>query len=130
MYRIVRKWVAAITVGVAILVSSGEGARASDEQSLSDVRCVVVGLRMIQANDEQQSAAGMMLAAYYLGRLDGRSRDGDSERLIKSEAQKMTLAEFRFNATRCGKALEVKGKQIQRAGTYLSSQSQDDSSRR
>lgn len=92
---------------------------ASELQIVSDVRCVVVGLRMAQMTVPQQRAAGMMLAVYYLGRLDGRAADAEVEELIKKEAGKMTTAEFRSNAVRCGKALTLKGQEIQKVGADL-----------
>lgn len=114
-------------VSVAVFIGFSAGVCASEQQTSSNVSCAVVGLRMIQATDPQQSSAGMMLAVYYLGRLDERLSEADSERMIRSEAKKMTSAEFRSAATRCGKALSAKGLQIQRAGAYLSDGAQDGS---
>jgi len=75
---------------------------------------------MTQMSAAQQRDAGMMLATYYLGRLDGQLQDAEGERLIELEATKMTSAEFRANAIRCGKALTAKGQEIQNITAALS----------
>lgn len=100
------------------------GAEAANRYALSDVRCVVVGLRMVEMPVSQQRTAGMMLAIYYLGRLDGRAPDAEVEGLIEREAERMTAAEFRANAVRCGKALTLKGQEIQKIGADLSRKAQ------
>lgn len=110
-----------IVIMVCALLAIGlcEKAHASDRQTVADVRCVVVGLRMVQMTMPQQRAAGMMLAMYYLGRLDGRASHAEIEELIEREVGKMNQAEFRASAARCGKALARKGKEIQKIGAAL-----------
>ena len=66
----------------------------------------------------------MMLAVYYLGRLDSGAPDAEVEGLIEKEAREMTEAEFRANAVRCGKALTLKGQEIQKIGADLSGKAQ------
>lgn len=105
---------AALTCGPAL------GADAMSRYALSDVRCVVVGLRMAEATVPGQRAAGVMLAIYYLGRLDGRAADVELEGLIEREAETMTAAQFRSNAIRCGKAITLKGQEIREIGADLS----------
>lgn len=121
-----RLW--SLSVGVVLLVALAcgpfFGADAANRFTLSDVRCVVVGLRMAEMPGSQQRGAGMMLAIYYLGRLDGRALDSEVEGLIAREAEKMTAAEFRSNAVRCGKDLTLKGQEIQRIGADLSRKAQ------
>jgi hypothetical protein len=65
-----------------------------------------------------------MLAVYHLGRLDSRAPDAEVEGLIEKEAEKMTAAEFRANAVRCGKALTLKGQEIQKIASDLSRNAQ------
>lgn len=116
----------AIAALVGMILASGlcEAARASDPQMIADVDCVVVGLRMVQMSIPQQQSAGLMLAIYYLGRLDGRASDAEMEELIERDAEKMTAVEFRANAIRCGKALTLKGQEIQKIGADLSGKAQ------
>lgn len=97
-------------------------AAASDGQTIADVRCVVVGIRMIEMTAPQQRAAGMMLAVYYLGRLDAGSQYAHTDRLIEQEARKMTSTEFRADAVRCGEALQSKGAEIQRIDAIVHGQ--------
>ena len=99
-------------------------ADATNRRVLSDVRCVVVGMRMVAYGTPQQRGAGMLLAMYYFGRLDGRAPGFGADRLIEDEARKMGAAEYRANAARCGKALTVKGKEIERIGAALSRKAQ------
>jgi hypothetical protein len=115
--------VAAILAAVGMLIGACETVCASDRQVVADVRCVVVGLRMVQMAPQQRTAA-LMLAAYYLGRLDSRVSDSEVEELIEQEAEKMSAAEFRAGATRCGKALTIKGEEIREVGAYLSRKAQ------
>jgi hypothetical protein len=79
---------------------------------------------MVQTAAPQQRTAALMLAAYYLGRLDNRAPDAEVERLIEREAEKMTEAEYRAGATRCGKALTLKGQEIQKIGADLTHKAQ------
>ena len=117
-------------IAVAILASFGmalglyQEVYASNHQVASDVRCVVVGLRMMQMTAPQQQGAGTMVTLYYLGRLDSRVPDAEADGLIESEAEKMTAAEFRANAVRCGKAFSLRGKEIQKIGADLSRKAQ------
>lgn len=104
---------------ITISIIHCEPAHASDQDRAADVACVVVGLRMAQASTPEQRDAGIILAAYYLGRLDEQLRDAESERLIESEAGNMSSAEFRANAVRCGNALASKGQEIQKIGAKL-----------
>jgi hypothetical protein len=121
-----RRWSSSVwlVLFAALACAPNLAARAANRYGLSDVRCVVVGLRMVEMPVSQQRAAGMMLAIYYLGRLDGRAPDTEVEGLIEREAEKMTAAEFRSNAVRCGKALTLKGQEIQRIGADLSRKAQ------
>ncbi|HEV2272335.1 MAG TPA: hypothetical protein VGR92_23005 [Steroidobacteraceae bacterium] len=94
--------------------------QAADQQVVADADCVVVGLRMSQMTRPDQRAAGMLLTAYYLGRLQGREPHFDVERLIKMQARSMSSAGFRANAARCGKSLAASGQEIQKISTDLS----------
>lgn len=95
-------------------------AAADDREQLADVRCIVVAMRSFSEGTPQQRGAEMMLAMYYFGRLDAEARGVDIAHLIERETEKMTLAQVRENATRCGKALVAKGLEIQEIGVNLS----------
>jgi hypothetical protein len=118
--RVVLSWRrAGILAAVGIVIGLCQVVFASDRQAPTDVRCVVVGLRMVEMTAPQARAAGMMLSVYYLGRLDSRVPDAEVEGLIEKEAREMTEAQFRANAVRCGKALTLKGREIQKIGADL-----------
>lgn len=122
--NIVGKAGAAILANVAMFVGAGGAARATDHQVVADVKCVVVGLRMMQMTAQQQQGAGTMVALYYLGRLDSRVPDAEAGGLIESEAEKMSAAEFRAGAVWCGKGLALRGKEIQKISADLSRRTQ------
>jgi hypothetical protein len=115
----VKRRSAEIIAIAGIFVGLWQTAVAADRQAVADVRCVVVGLRMIEMTAPQQRAAGMMIALYYLGRLDGEGQETALEPLIETEAKKMTEPEFRANAVRCGKAFTLKGQEMQKIGADL-----------
>jgi hypothetical protein len=94
-------------------------AHADDGESVADVRCVIVAIQIGKMPGAAQQAAATMTALYYLGRLDGRSPKLDLEDLIAKEAVKMTSADFRSEAVRCGNALAEKGDVLQRIGNDL-----------
>lgn len=99
-------------------------AYATDRQSSVDVRCILVAMHMASSGVPVQRGAAMMVAMYYFGRLDDRSPHADIEQLIETEAGKMTLAELRASAARCGKALEEKSHEFARIGADLARKGQ------
>jgi hypothetical protein len=95
---------------------------AAEEQSpdtIADVRCLAVGLRISQSPDPAQKNAGLMVTLYYLGRLDGRTPTLGLEDLIAQEIEKMNDAVFRAEAMRCGNHLTVRGQQLTEIGEDL-----------
>ena len=72
-----------VSVFILLGISSIAKVRATDHEVLADARCVVVAMKMATLNNPQQRSTGVMLAIYYLGRLDGRSLHTDTERLIE-----------------------------------------------
>lgn len=94
-------------------------AYATEPQMLADARCVVVGMNMSALSVPEQRDAGTVIAAYFLGRLDGRSLNVDVPQLIQQEASKMTAEDLRAEAVRCGKTLTEKGQEIARLNAAL-----------
>lgn len=82
---------------------------ATDRSSVADARCVIVASRMVTLQDAQQRGAGMLLAMFYLGRLEARNGYAEERRLILEEAKSMTVSDLRSAAMRCGKALQEEG---------------------
>jgi len=93
---------------------------ADETETAGDARCFIVGIQMSRAADASQQNAGLLLALYYLGRLDGMVPKVDLEELLAKETPAMAeLAEFKKEAVRCGKALSEKGVAIQQIGQHL-----------
>lgn len=108
-----------------LLVVSGL-ACAQDAESAADVRCVIVGIWMTNSTNLAQRAAGPMLSAYYIGRLDGRHPDFDLENAIMGELPKMMIqAEFVANAHRCGRDLTAMGGRLTVVGKDLVKRGQE-----
>jgi len=99
-----------------ILVLLPAYAQAPQGETIEDVRCVIVGMKMGSTGNSTQQSAGMMTALYYIGRLDGREPKLDIEVLLAKELVKMTPADFSREATRCGSHLTEKGKEITKIG--------------
>jgi hypothetical protein len=91
-------------------------AQAPQGDTIEDVRCVIVGMKLVGSGNSTQQSAGMMDALYYIGRLDGREPKLDIEVLLAKEFVKMTPTDFSHEATRCGGHLTEKGKEITKMG--------------
>jgi hypothetical protein len=94
--------------------------QAQDSETIGDVRCVVVGIKIGGTSNAAQQSAGLLLTMYYIGRLDGRVPKLDFEGLLAKEAIKMTALEFKSEASRCGIHLTQKGEQITKIGKDMS----------
>ncbi len=91
-------------------------ASAQDAEIIADLRCVIVGMGASEMPDPNVHSAGMMLTIYYLGRLDARVPKLDIEEPMIKEISKMTPADYKSEAQRCGASLTTKGQQITRIG--------------
>jgi len=94
-------------------------AESQDAETIADVRCVVVGIKIGGAINSPQQSAGAMLALYYIGRLEGRVPKPDIEGLILSESSSMTTAEYTSEAKRCAAGLAGKAQQIAEIGKIM-----------
>lgn len=94
-------------------------AMAQDADTVADVRCVAVGIRSAELPDSRQKSTGLLMALYFIGRLDGRDPKLDLETLLAEQLAKMTAADFTAEAARCGNSLATKGAQITHVGQDL-----------
>ena len=94
-------------------------AMAQDADTVADVRCVAVGIRSAELPDSRQKSTGLLMALYFIGRLDGRDPKLDLETLLSEQLSKMTAADFTAEAARCGSSLASKGAQITHVGQDL-----------
>lgn len=111
MKRLILGVLAALTLAVT------GGARA-DETS-DDVRCLVVFMRMSNAQEQASRTGGLIGTFYYLGKLDQRSRGLDLENLIEAEMAKATEASFKADAARCGRDMTRRGQDAADLGKAL-----------
>lgn len=91
-------------------------AHADDRATERDVRCVAVGIRIINLGDTQHRAVGTMLTMYYVGKLAGRTPDLDIEKWIVKQVKEMKSPDYAAEAQRCGAEMSAKGQQLVRIG--------------
>src|ERR1700685_3052113 len=78
---------------------------AQNADTVADVRCVAVGIRSAELPDSRQKSTGLLMALYFIGRLDGRDPKLDLEAMLSAQLSKMTAADFTAEAARCGNSL-------------------------
>ena len=98
---------------------------ARDATTIADVRCLVVGMKLMDASDPNVRASGQVAMAYYLGRLDGRNDSPDLEPLLTQQAEKMTAADYQSEARLCGERLKTRGQQIVTMGRDMVKRAQE-----
>ncbi|HEY1898551.1 MAG TPA: hypothetical protein VGG49_02040 [Steroidobacteraceae bacterium] len=103
------RWLPLLLVAMAIAPLQ---VMAQDPATTADVRCVVVGIRSAALPDSRQKSTGLLMALYYIGRLDGRDPKLDLRALLTEQLANMTSADFEAEAVRCSNALKDKGAQI------------------
>ena len=92
---------------------------AQEAVNITDIRCVVVGMKLAGATSPPDRSRGFLLTLYYIGRLDGRAPKLDIEHLIIEETRKMADADYASEEKRCGAGLAEKGRQITEIGKHL-----------
>jgi len=111
-----KKWIAILASAASLWASAG---RADDQDTGSDVRCLLVSMNMTQLQNPSLQAAGMMSVMYWMGRLDGRTPDLDLEDRLIAELKAMNPEEFQATAQRCGAALQMRGKAMSDMGADM-----------
>ena len=94
-------------------VAVASTARAADEGTASDFRCMAVALVMSGNANPQIKNAGDMASLYYLGRLDARASGADFEAGLKQEMARLTPQVMQTEAQRCGQQLKARGLAVQ-----------------
>lgn len=93
--------------------------RAQDAATISDIRCIVVGVKLAGMQEPSHRTVGTMLILYYMGRIDGRHPKLAIRDLIANEVSKLDSQAFAYESERCRKALAAKGLQIELIGKSL-----------
>ena len=117
MTRVFRSFTCILLAAMPMVFGSAWAS--NQHKTIADVRCIVVAMKMSAGGNSAQQGTATMITLYYLGRLNGRTPGLDVENLIVKEAAKMSAADLRSDAARCGRALAEKGRQIQRIGLRL-----------
>jgi hypothetical protein len=104
---------------VALGLSAPTLARAEDQATTDDVRCLVVSLAMAGNSGANVQAAGMMATLYYLGRLDGRAPGLDLENRVIDEVTAMKPADVKDTAKRCGETMKGRGEDLTTLGQHI-----------
>jgi hypothetical protein len=93
--------------------------RATSPESVSDARCLIVAVSLLQSPNNATRAAASSSALYYLGRLDGREPSVDLEKLLVELSKQISPEEVRLEAQRCGQILSLRGKVMSDIGRKL-----------
>lgn len=84
---------------------------------------MIVGAQLSASPNQEQRVPGQMILMYYLGRIDGRSPHADLRTLIRNEMQRMTAADLKSAASRCGKEFASRGDAVVQIGKSLGKES-------
>jgi hypothetical protein len=85
-----------------------------------DVRCIFVGLQAVQSTDPAVQQSAVVVAMYFLGRLESIAPQANLEELLMKESVSMSKPTvFQAEAARCSLALKDKGKLMQEVGNHL-----------
>lgn len=104
---------------MGILMLTSMQASAQDAETIADIRCLIVGVKLAGMADPAQRLTGTMASLYYVGRLDGRVPTLDIEDLIIKEIAVMTTSDYGSEAKRCGASITDKGQEITRIGNDM-----------
>ena len=105
-------------LALALFVGFG-AAPAPDDETAGDLRCMVVSLQLMSAQDAQTRASGFSAMMYYLGRLDGHAPGTDLEQSLADTVDAMTAEQAKAEAQRCGQTLIDRGKVLTDVGQGL-----------
>jgi hypothetical protein len=84
-----------------------------------DLRCAAIGFAAVGGATEQQRSSGMLVAAYYVGKLQGRNPAINLEEELYQLSQRMTQADIAAEAARCGQEFEALGRSMIEMGNNL-----------
>jgi hypothetical protein len=111
-----------LSLALLVMATPSPVVLAQTPDTTSDVRCVAVGLRFAELPDSPQKSTGLLMALYYIGRLDGRDPNLDLKVLLAAQLAKMTAADFSQEGVRCGSILSSKGAELTHTGQDLAKQ--------
>ena len=80
------------------------------DETIDDVHCFIVAIRMADSKEPAIQTSGLMGQLYWMGKLDGRTPGLDMETAVMAELPKMLGDLFQSESQRCGKELRERGK--------------------
>ena len=112
------------TTGVVALVAAlaATEARAAEDATSSDMRCMIALAAAAQIADDQVKPAMIAGVIYYLGRLDGRTPKLDLGARADAERKGMDANTLNEETARCGAALIARSKTVAEIGQKLRQQ--------
>lgn len=91
-----------------------------ESEATTELRCILLSGNMASAKDPQARQAGMMMAFYFLGRLDKKFSAAELQKRLTTEAETITADKLRAAATTCGEQLKARGAFLEDLGGKLS----------
>lgn len=97
---------------LALVEASGATAEELRDKTPPDLQCLAVGTIMSASQDPQARSFGVVMAIYYLGRLDGSGRGEDIGTKLKAEALLLTAQEVQRVQGSCRSLLSSRSKAL------------------
>jgi hypothetical protein len=107
----------ALAFAALIAVGSSGVARAEDEDTRADVRCVIAMYALM--NNPDRAANAFSAALFFTGRLEGRDPKIDVNSAIKQELPRMSQSDYPHEMVRCGDEAKVRSTMLLTVGTEL-----------
>lgn len=117
MFKLTSAAALALTLGVAAAIPAS--AQTVEGQLKSDLRCLIVGLKMAGDADPQKQQSGQIATFYFFGKVDGQAPGLNLVDAVAGEATGMSEADFNTEAQRCGGELQTRGQAMMSMGQEL-----------
>ncbi|MGA2778859.1 MAG: hypothetical protein ABSF94_14990 [Steroidobacteraceae bacterium] len=111
---------AGLCLVLVLSLSLAKTTRADDVEIANDVRCILVGLQVVQSPDPAQQQGAVVMTMYFLGRLQAITPHAELEDQLSEQLVYMSkAAAFQAEAARCGQALKQQGVLVQQVGNRI-----------
>jgi hypothetical protein len=117
-----------LPIAIAMLAGSlslATAARAADDQTAADVRCLAVAFGMLQSPDPQVKSIAIGASLYFVGRLRGRTPDLDLEAAMVQQVGRMPPEDVRDELQRCSGVLQDEGGKLKAIAEDLKKRADD-----
>jgi hypothetical protein len=93
---------------------------AQEADTATELRCVLLSGRLAGAKEPQTRQAGMMMAYYFIGRLDKKFTSADLQKKLLAESQALDEEKMKAAFKVCGEQLSSRGAFLEDLGKKLS----------